>query len=57
MADQIKEALGVDVALVSGAKGEFTIRVDGEAVASKSPAGFPAPEECVARVRAALGQA
>ncbi len=54
MADEIKAALNIDVALVSGAKGEFTVRVDGQVVAQKSQDDFPTPEHCLEQVQAAL---
>ncbi len=51
----LTEALQLDeVTLVSGAKGEFSVRVDERVVAEKTSKGFPAVSEVVARVKAAL---
>ena len=54
MADEIKEAIGLESTLISGAKGEFTVRVDGRIVAQKSGDDFPSPERCLEQVMAAL---
>lgn len=56
-AAQIKRALDRDATLVTGAQGEFTIRVDGNVVFDKAMAGdFPTDRETVMVVRAALAQ-
>lgn len=57
MADAIKAALNIDAAVISGAKGEFTVRVSGKVVAQKSRDDFPTPEHCVKQVRAAIESA
>ena len=54
MADEIKDAIGLESTLISGAKGEVTVRVDGRIVAQKSGDDFPSPERCLEQVRAAL---
>lgn len=54
MAATITEATGLPVQLVSGARGEFSVRVDGATVAQKSPEGFPSPEAVVAAVQRTL---
>ncbi|MFT5585258.1 MAG: putative Rdx family selenoprotein [Cognaticolwellia sp.] len=55
MADTLREELGVQVELVPGGRGVFDVSVDGIVVANKS-AGFPSPEACVEKVRAALAE-
>lgn len=54
MAAEIKDKTGVDVALVSGDRGEFTVWVGEEVVARKTAEGFPLPAEVASRVAAAL---
>jgi len=54
VADEIHDTLGINVTLISGAKGEFTVRVDGRVVAQKSDDDFPSPAQCLDRVKAAL---
>ena len=54
MAALIKAATGVDPAVVEGARGEFSVRVDDHVVAQKSKTGFPAEDQVVQAVRAAL---
>ena len=54
MAEVIQQALGVESTLISGAKGEFTVRVDGRTVAQKSGDDFPSPERCLEQVRGAI---
>ena len=48
------EAIGIEVTLVPGEKGEFTVRVDGHVVAEKSGEDFPTPEHCVEQVKGAV---
>jgi hypothetical protein len=55
VAAAIKDATGVDVNVVEGARGEFSVRVGERIVAAKSPRGFPADDEIVSLVRGALG--
>jgi hypothetical protein len=50
----IKEATGMDTALIVGGRGEFTVWVGEEIVARKDANGFPTDEECVAAVQRAL---
>ncbi|MDA1185217.1 MAG: hypothetical protein O2930_11310 [Acidobacteria bacterium] len=54
MAALIKQDSGIDPDIVTGARGEFTVWVDGTTVAKKSADGFPTDEEIVAAVRAAV---
>lgn len=54
MAASITQATGEAVDLVGGGRGEFSVWVDGEAVAKKSIFGFPAEDELVRDVAAAL---
>lgn len=51
MADQIKSELGIEVKIVEGARGEFTVRVDDTIVARKTYDDFPTDEACVDAVR------
>ena len=54
MAAEIKDALDQQVRLEPGARGEFSVWVGDQQVASKDMADFPSPGEVVARVNAAL---
>ena len=54
MADAITDALDIDVALLVGARGEFTVRVGEMIVAEKTLDGFPEVDACVTAVRAAI---
>ncbi len=53
MAETLREELGVEVELVPGGRGIFEVRV-GETVVANKSMGFPSPQECVDKVRAAL---
>jgi predicted Rdx family selenoprotein len=53
VAAQLKQDLGVDVELVVGNSGEFTIWVGDTKVAEKSWGRFPDPAKVVDAVRAA----
>ena len=55
MAALIKDATGVEPAVVEGARSEFSIRIGNRVVAEKSRTGFPSDEAIVAAVRAGLG--
>jgi hypothetical protein len=50
----IKEQLALDTDLEPGARGEFTVWVDGKKVAEKSRSGFPSESAVVELVRKAL---
>jgi hypothetical protein len=50
----IKEATGIDTALVEGKRGEFTVWVGDALVATKDARGFPSEEGVVAAVQRAL---
>jgi hypothetical protein len=50
----IKAETGIDPAVVEGARSEFSVRVDDQSVAQKSRTGFPADDQIVQAVRAAL---
>ncbi len=54
MAALIKQEAGINVDLVVGGRGEFTVWVGEETVAKKDASGFPADEEVVTAVRRAL---
>ena len=54
MADAIEAELGHKAALVSGKRGEFTVRVDDRIVAQKDYEDFPSEDTCVTAVRDAL---
>ena len=55
MAAIIKVATGIELELVVGGRGEFTVWVGEETVAKKDASGFPGEAEAVAAVRRALG--
>ncbi len=57
MAARLKEELQLEAQTVVGKTGEFTVWVDGKKVAEKTFWGFPEEDECVERVRDALGMA
>ena len=54
MAALIQAATGVDPSVIEGARGEFSVRVGDRIVAQKTRTGFPADEDIIAGVRAAL---
>jgi hypothetical protein len=54
VAAAIKDALGIDVQLVEGGRGEFTVRVGDQKVAEKGWIFFPDDDAVVAAVREAL---
>ena len=56
MAAEITRQTGLPVDLVSGARGELSVRVDKHIVAKKTAAGFPSPQACAAAVQHALGR-
>jgi hypothetical protein len=51
----ITEATGLEVEVVEGDRGEFTVWVDSAVVARKDAHGFPTDEAIVAAVRHATG--
>ena len=55
MAALITKDTGIDVELVEGGRGEFTVWVAEKVVVQKSPHGFPSDEDAVTAVRQALG--
>lgn len=57
MADEIRDKLNIEAALIPGGKGEFTVRVDGLIVAQKSGDDFPSPAQCLLQVKSALSKA
>ena len=54
MAALIKTSTGLDTEIVEGARGEFTVWVDGTRVAQKTADGFPEDQEAVSAVTQAL---
>jgi hypothetical protein len=56
VAAELKRELGLDATLVVGSSGEFTVWLDDKLVAEKHAGQFPAPNEVVAAVEAALPQ-
>ena len=55
MADEISEELGMAANLVEGARGEFSVRVDGEIVIQKERDSFPTPPQCVDAIVRRIG--
>lgn len=55
MAALITKATGINVDVVEGARGEFSVRVGDEIVARKDSRGFPEEDEVVAAVQRSLG--
>jgi predicted Rdx family selenoprotein len=53
VAAELRKEPGLDVQLVDGGKGEFTVQVDGRTVAEKRGDAFPSPDEIKAAVRRA----
>lgn len=53
MADALRREPGVEVALVDGNRGEFTVLVDGRPVARKEADSTPSVEDVVKAVREA----
>jgi hypothetical protein len=49
----IKQAIGVETALVEGKRGEFTVWVGDAVVAKKDSRGFPSEHEVLAAVQKA----
>lgn len=56
MAAEITRQTGLPVDLVSGARGELSVRVGPHIVAEKTATGFPSPQACAAAVQRALAQ-
>lgn len=54
MAALIKKASAVDVDLIEGGRGEFTVWVGDELVAKKDAQDFPSDQDAVAAVERAL---
>ena len=52
MAEALRKEPGVEVEVVDGSRGEFTVSVDSQVVTQKGDA-LPSPEEVVAAVRRA----
>ena len=55
MADEINEKTGLTAVLVEGARGEFSVRVDGEVVIRKEGDSFPSPPQCVDAIVRRIG--
>ena len=56
MAAELRKEQGLDVQVVDGGKGEFTVTVDGQKVAEKTGDNMPGPEEIKAAIRSANQQ-
>ena len=56
MAAVIKAALGVDPELAEGGRGEFTVWVGDEVVATKDSHGFPSEDDALAAVQRAVAR-
>ncbi len=56
MAEEITLVTGIDVELISGSRGEFTVWVNDLCVSKKGPLGYPSPESAAEAVRLALGK-
>ena len=54
VADLLKEELDIDVHLMEGASGEFSVRVNGKVVIEKTDYDFPLPDRCVDAVSRAI---
>jgi hypothetical protein len=52
----IKSAIGLDSVLMSGARGEFSVWVGDERVATKDANGFPSEQDVLAAVERAVGK-
>jgi len=57
VADELRKQPGVEVQVVDGARGEFTVLVDGREVARKAGDSLPTAEEVAAAVRPAAAGA
>jgi hypothetical protein len=55
VAEALKREPGIQVDVVDGAKGEFTVSVDGQQVARKEGDGLPPVEQVLAAVKKAAG--
>jgi hypothetical protein len=53
VADALRKEPGLDVQLIDGAKGEFTVQVDGRDVAHKGGESLPSADVVVNAVRQA----
>lgn len=54
MAARIEEVLGLDVELIVGQTGEYTVWADGEKIAEKVAGRFPDPDDILYAVRERL---
>ena len=54
MAALVKADTGLDMELIEGGRGEFTVWVGEEVVAKKDSSGFPTDEDALASVQRAL---
>ncbi len=54
MAAEIKRALGLDVQLLVGSSGEFTVWLDDKLVAEKKLGMFPSPDKVVGELKKLL---
>jgi predicted Rdx family selenoprotein len=56
VAAELRKEPGLDVQLVDGNKGEFSVLVDGKKVAENRDHTFPSPDEIKAAIRKAAPQ-
>jgi hypothetical protein len=57
LADRIQEAYGVKVDVIEGARGEFTVWLEGDLVAEKTSEDFPDEDVVLEKLRGLLAQA
>ena len=54
--EALREALGVEAALIRGHSGRFEVEVDGQVVLTKGSRGFPTARDVVEAVARAMGR-
>ena len=54
--EALREALGVEAALIRGHSGRFEVEVDGQVILTKGSRGFPTSRDVVEAVARALGR-
>ena len=56
MAALVKAETGIDLELIEGGRGEFTVWVGEEVVAKKDSLGFPSDQEALTAIQQALAR-